>query len=135
MLQFWSFPVKVFNYYSRTGKISFVLLEDCLIVLVALLKFQRHPQEVFQMSRSSHQRCSIKEVFLKISKIYRPSTLLKKTLAQVFSCEFCGILRTPFLTEHLKTAASRCLIFSRSLWYIYVFKVEPTLYFRLILEV
>ena len=26
----------------------------------------------------------------------------KETLAQVFSCEFCEFLRTPFLTEHLR---------------------------------
>ena len=27
--------------------------------------------------------------------------LLKETVAQVFSCEFCKFLRTPFYTEHL----------------------------------
>ena len=31
----------------------------------------------------------------------RPVTLFKKTLAQVFSCEFCEIFKTPFLIEYL----------------------------------
>ena len=36
----------------------------------------------------------------------RPKTLLKKTLAQVFSCEFCGISKNIFSKEHLRTTAS-----------------------------
>ena len=43
------------------------------------------------------QRCSVKKVLLEISQNsqentcarFRPATLLKKTLAQVFPCEFC----------------------------------------------
>ena len=31
----------------------------------------------------------------------------KKTLAQVFSCEFCEISKNTFLTEHLWTTASK----------------------------
>ena len=30
----------------------------------------------------------------------------KKTLAQVFSCEFCEISKNTFFTEHLRTTAS-----------------------------
>ena len=30
----------------------------------------------------------------------------KEALAQVFSCEFCEILRTPVFTEHFWTTAS-----------------------------
>ena len=36
----------------------------------------------------------------------RPTTLLKKTLAQVFSCEFCEISKNTCFTEHLWTNAS-----------------------------
>ena len=32
---------------------------------------------------------------------HRLATLLKKTPAQVFSCEFCEILKNTFFTEHL----------------------------------
>ena len=32
-----------------------------------------------------------------------PATLLKKTMARVFSCDFCEIF---FFTEHLRAAAS-----------------------------
>ena len=30
----------------------------------------------------------------------------KETLTQVFSCEFCEFLRTPFSTEHLRVTTS-----------------------------
>ena len=30
----------------------------------------------------------------------------KESLAQVFSCEFCGISKKAFFTEHLRTSAS-----------------------------
>ena len=53
-------------------------------------------------------------VFLEISKNpqentctgLRAATLLKKTLAQVFSCELCEISKNNFFTEHLWTTAS-----------------------------
>ena len=35
-----------------------------------------------------------------------PATLLKKILAQVFSCEFYEISKNIFFTEHLRTTAS-----------------------------
>ena len=44
-------------------------------------------------------RSSRAEVFCK--KGVRPATLLKKTLAQVFACEFVKFLRTPISIEHL----------------------------------
>ena len=69
---------------------------------------------------SSHQRCSIKKVFLKNSqnsqentsqKIHRtpPETcyfIKKETLAQLFSCEFWEISKNTFFTEYLYEAAS-----------------------------
>ena len=72
--------------------------------------------------RSSHQRCSlIKDVPRNLTKFtgkqlcqsllfnkvagLRPTTLLKKTLAQVFSSEFCQISKNTFFTEHLWTTA------------------------------
>ena len=74
--------------------------------------------------KSSHRMCSIKTLFLKISQnsqenicarvffsikllaCLRPATLLKKTLAQVFSYEFCKILKNTYFTENLRTTAS-----------------------------
>ena len=63
------------------------------------------------------QRCPVKNVFLKISqnsqkniyagayfliKLQGARNLLKKeTLAQVFCCEFCGILKKTFFIEHI----------------------------------
>ena len=35
------------------------------------------------------------------NKIIRKSNFIKKTPTQVFSCEYCEVLWTPFITEHL----------------------------------
>ena len=72
------------------------------------------------------RRCSVKKVFLETSQNSRENTcssvsfliklqarsetLLKKTLAQVLSCEFCEISRTPFLTEHLWWLLLKCVV-------------------------
>ena len=73
--------------------------------------------------RSSHWRCSIKKVvlknFAKFTGKYRARAsfwmklqasglqlYLKKTLTQVFSCEFCQISKNTFFTEHLWMTAS-----------------------------
>ena len=84
--------------------------------------------------RSSHQRCSIKKGVLKDFTIFavflnysqfncaRVSFLIKlqddlcnfikkKTLAQVFYCEFCEIFKIPFFIKHLWATAS---VFSNS---------------------
>ena len=65
----------------------------------------------FFLYRSSHQRCSIKKVFLEILQNSRESncarvlvliklelsaTLLKKRLTLVFSCKFCEISKNTF---------------------------------------
>ena len=59
----------------------------------------------------SHQSCSIKKVFLEISKNSQENTCVsvaevcnfiqKETLIKVFSCEFCEIFKTIFFIEHL----------------------------------
>ena len=69
-------------------------------------------------NRSSHQRCSSKfrkihrktlaqeSLFNKVAGL-RPATLFKKeTLAQVFSCEFCEILKNTFFDRTSLVAAS-----------------------------
>ena len=45
----------------------------------------------------------------------RPVTLLKKTLAQLFSCEFCEIFKNAFFIEHLwwLLLKLQCLLFFR----------------------
>ena len=74
--------------------------------------------------RSSHWRCSVRKGVLRnyakitgkhlcqslfFNKVAgRSSTLLKKkTLAQVFSCEFCEIFKNTFFTEYLWATASK----------------------------
>ena len=63
-------------------------------------------------------RCSLKKVLQKISENPQentsarvssfikfqadPCNFIKETLAQVFSCEFCEILRTLFFIEHIR---------------------------------
>ena len=57
-----------------------------------------------------------KKVFFEISQNsqentcarMRSATLFKKTLAQVFSCEFCELSKNVFFKEHLRTTVSDC---------------------------
>ena len=64
--------------------------------------------------RSSQQRCSFRKGVLTELSL-RPSTLLKKTLTRVFSCEFCEIYNNTFFTEHLwATASERYAIHDRN---------------------
>ena len=73
--------------------------------------------------RSSHRRCYLKKVFLKIfakfTRKHRWQSLFfdevaggscnfikKETLSQVVSCEFCKIFKNNFLIERLRTTAS-----------------------------
>ena len=66
------------------------------------------------------QRCFVKKVFFKISQNSQENTcarvsfliklqacnfIKKETLAQVFSCEFCEILKNTFFTKHLWATA------------------------------
>ena len=79
----------------------------------------------YWLFRSIHQKCSVKKVVLEISQNLQENTCarvsflirlqgsdlqlyLKKTLAQVFSCEFCEISKNTFSTEHLQSTASDC---------------------------
>ena len=47
-------------------------------------------------------------------KDLRPATLLKKTLIQVFSCEFCKIFTNTFFIEHIRATASASRIAVRA---------------------
>ena len=63
------------------------------------------------LSEAVVQRCFVENVFVEISQNSQENTcarvsLLKETLAQVFSCEFCEISTNTFFTEHLWATAS-----------------------------
>ena len=77
--------------------------------------------------RSSHQRCSVKMVFLNILRNSQKNTsarvsfivkeawifIKNEILAQVFSCEFLKIFRNTFFTENLgATASALCVRFT-----------------------
>ena len=79
----------------------------------------------YWLFRSIHQKYSVKKVVLEISQNLQENTrarvsflirlqgsdlqlYLKKTLAQVLSCEFCEISKNTFSTEHLQSTASDC---------------------------
>ena len=50
------------------------------------------------------RRCSVKKVFLEISR--------KETLGQIFSCEFCQISKSTFFTEHLLVTTSESFCYT-----------------------
>ena len=61
--------------------------------------------------RSSHRRCSVKNGVLKnfakfAGKYLCHGLFFNKTLAQIFSCEFCEISKNTFSTKDLGTTAS-----------------------------
>ena len=93
---------KILHHLFFRGPLRVYLLIKCLV------QTQYH-----EKIRSSHQRCSMKKgvlrnfakfpgkylcqslFFNKVAAL-RPATLLKKRLAQVFSCKFCEISKNIF---------------------------------------
>ena len=86
---------------------------------ILFLIYLKRQIKVYQFSdRSSHRRCSIEKVVLKIFAKYtgkhlcqslffnKVAGLLKKTLAKVFSREFCQIFKNKFFIEHILATAS-----------------------------
>ena len=62
-------------------------------------------------TRSSHRRCFVKKAVLKNFAIFAGkhlcwSLFLKRDSRQVFSCEYCEILKNTYFEKHLRTAAS-----------------------------
>ena len=65
------------------------------------------------MTRSSHRRYSKKSILKNFTKFRGKQTpvteslyLNKETLAQLFSCKFCEILKNIFFIEHVRTTVS-----------------------------
>ena len=71
------------------------------IVSCLSVHLQKQPPEVFY-----NKRCSIIKLCARVS-------FLIKTLAQMFSCEFCEISKNNFFTEHFWATASASRI---SIW-------------------
>ena len=84
------------------------------LVIIAIKFSVKYFIDLPSSTRSSHRRCSVKNVFLKISQISQENTcsrvsflikfqaeacnfIEKENLVQVFSCEVYEILRAPFL--------------------------------------
>ena len=82
------------------------------IVNFDYLKFQIASTTLLTSLRSSYQRCSIKKGVLRNFTKFTGKHLCQslKTLAQVYSCEFCEISNNTFLTEHVwVTASTHCI--------------------------
>ena len=118
--------------YKRDFTHTFTLINDLLFPWLIVGGGSRNSTRSTlstAINRSSHQRCSIKKVFLKISQNSQENTcarvsscrpharnfIKRETLAQVFSCEFCEIFKNTFFTEQLWTTASelnpKCFFF------------------------
>ena len=71
-----------------------------------------------------HKRCPSKcckicrkaRVLESIFNKVKLATLLKKTLTQVFSCEFFEIIKGDFFIKHLRVSASECWRLEKSSW-------------------
>ena len=70
---------------------------------------QRRSSAAKELFRSSHRRCSMKKLFLKIVSAPQAQAcnfIKKETRTQVFSCELCEIFKNTFFKKHLLTTAS-----------------------------
>ena len=86
-------------------------------------------KEFLESSQNSQENTCARASFLNNVTGLRPATVLKKTLAQVFSCEFCEISKNIFFTEHLLGTASLCHLiplvrFFQGLKYAYVVHIS-----------
>ena len=89
----------------QTYAIAFFLIKkkECTCIALISLRF---------FLRSIDRSCSTKNLFLKFSQNSQENTcavvsfLIKKTLSQVFSCEFSEIFKNTFFTEHLLVTVS-----------------------------
>ena len=88
------------------------LRNNSALGLIPFGVFQKQPSEVFCKKRCSEELRKIygknlcQSLFFNKFAGLRAATLLKETLAQVFSCEFCEISKNNFFTEHLRATAS-----------------------------
>ena len=122
-----------FNYFRKLTK-NFKTLDLQILLLLLLRVLITRVQQFLgnvhyknlnaNIFRSSHQRCSIKTGVLKnIAKFtakhicqslffnkIASNFIWKKTLAHVFSCEFCKIFKNTCFTEHLRTTTSAYFI-------------------------
>ena len=103
----------------RNGKHTFISLQKLCCVYIRQVRFSSRLCKV-GFRRSSHRKCSVKNVFLETSQNsqgpaslfnkfegLRLATLLKKRLWQKsFPVNFAKFLRTTFFTEHLRVTAS-----------------------------
>ena len=79
----------------------------------------RRPSFLKTVFRSSHRSCSVKKDAFRNSRklsgkhlcksLFFNKVIKKETLVQVFSCEFCGISKNTYFTEHLRATVSKYL--------------------------
>ena len=108
-------------YWFKYPVFSHASLVDMNYLLIISSKTQNRLWLIYL--RSSHRWCSIKKIFSKSSQISQENTcawisflvklqasafnfIKKETLAQVFSCEFCEILKDIFFVEHIRVTTS-----------------------------
>ena len=88
-------------------------LANSAVVCIVTLCFQKQPPEVFykksvlrNFTKFTGKHLCEGLFFNKVASL-RPATLLKKkTLVQMFTCEFCETSKNIFFTEHLWATAS-----------------------------
>ena len=109
---------------KKQGICSKHLLCIFLCFLYIIIFNLQYPEKLetifFYQFRSSHRRCSVKKVLLKISQentcVRVPFSIKlqasacnfikKQSLVQVFSCKFCHISKNTVFTEHVQTTTS-----------------------------
>ena len=58
------------------------------------------------LQNSQENTCTQSLFFNKVAGLETCNFIKRETLAQVFSCEYCGISKNTFFIEHLRATAS-----------------------------
>ena len=102
------FSCEVCQFFKSTSFVEY--LRTLVFCLLSLIGYQECCYDLIKSWSRRSRPNFLREVFLKIlqnsqgntwARISLLKALLKKTPAQVFSCEFCEILKSTFFIEHL----------------------------------
>ena len=91
---------------------NFFFISFCSVPHLFFIKVEGCKPATLKKTETVARRCSVKKIFLKISKNSQEKTGVgvsslitfkkKETLTQAFSCKFCGTFKTTYFIEHLR---------------------------------
>ena len=65
----------------------------------------------FEISQTSQENTCVRASFLIKLQVSACNVTKNETLAKVFSCEFCKLYKNTFFTKHVRTTASKIIMY------------------------